>query len=81
MPVVRSHSIEQIEKDGEGVAGRMDAQSRAAIAGAGLRACIATTDVHEYGKILVETVLRERPCRVILETTPAPIERPPVIAA
>jgi methylmalonyl-CoA mutase cobalamin-binding subunit len=24
-----------------------------------LRACIATTDVHEYGKILVETVLRE----------------------
>jgi methylmalonyl-CoA mutase cobalamin-binding subunit len=24
-----------------------------------LHACIATTDVHEYGKILVETVLRE----------------------
>ena len=24
-----------------------------------MRACIATTDVHEYGKILVETVLRE----------------------
>jgi methylmalonyl-CoA mutase cobalamin-binding subunit len=58
-PVVRSHSIEQLESDGEGLAGRMNAGSRASIARAGLRACIATTDVHEYGKILVETVLRE----------------------
>ena len=37
----------------------MDPDNRASIARAGLRACIATTDVHEYGKILVETVLRE----------------------
>ena len=34
-------------------------RARGNIAKAGLRACIATTDVHEYGKILVETVLRE----------------------
>jgi hypothetical protein len=58
-PVVRSHSIEQLEKDGEGLVGRMNPDDRAQIARAGLRACIATTDVHEYGKILVETVLRE----------------------
>jgi methylmalonyl-CoA mutase cobalamin-binding subunit len=58
-PVVRSHSIEQLERDGEGLAGRMNSGTRAEIARAGLRACVATTDVHEYGKILVETVLRE----------------------
>jgi methylmalonyl-CoA mutase cobalamin-binding domain/chain len=37
----------------------MSAENRSKIGRAGLRACIATTDVHEYGKILVETVLRE----------------------
>jgi methylmalonyl-CoA mutase cobalamin-binding subunit len=58
-PVARSHSIEQIERDGEGLVGQMSSDTRARIARAGLRACIATTDVHEYGKILVETVLRE----------------------
>ena len=58
-PIVRSHSIEQLERDGEGLVGRMNPDNRANIARAGLRACIATTDVHEYGKILVETVLRE----------------------
>ncbi|MGE0211561.1 MAG: cobalamin-dependent protein [Parvibaculaceae bacterium] len=58
-PLVRSHSIEQLEREGEGMVGRMDADHRKRIAKAGLKAVIATTDVHEYGKILVETVLRE----------------------
>jgi len=58
-PLVRSHSIEQLEREGEGMVGRMDTDQRKRIAGAGLKAVIATTDVHEYGKILVETVLRE----------------------
>lgn len=58
-PLVRSHSIEQVERDGEVLVGRLPGADRAAITGAGLRACIATTDVHEYGKILIETVLRE----------------------
>lgn len=58
-PVVRSHSIEQLEREGEGVVGRVSQERRAAIARARFRGCIATTDVHEYGKILVETVLRE----------------------
>src|SRR5205814_2265372 len=48
-PFVRSHSIEQLERDGKGVAGRIKDESRAAIAQARFRACIATTDVHEYG--------------------------------
>jgi methylmalonyl-CoA mutase cobalamin-binding subunit len=58
-PIVPSHSIEQLETEGEGLVSRMKADSRATITCAGFRACIATTDVHEYGKILVEAVLRE----------------------
>jgi methylmalonyl-CoA mutase cobalamin-binding subunit len=64
-PVVRSHSIEQLEKDGEGIVGQMKPDSRERIAQAGFRACIATTDVHEYGKILVETVLRELNVQIV----------------
>jgi methylmalonyl-CoA mutase cobalamin-binding subunit len=59
MPIARTHSIEQLESSGEGIVAHMPQAGRESIAGAGLRACIATTDVHEYGKILVETVLRE----------------------
>ncbi|HKG74722.1 MAG TPA: cobalamin-dependent protein [Aestuariivirgaceae bacterium] len=58
MPLVRSHSIEQLEQEGEGLLGRMTLSDRNAIAAAGLRGCIATTDVHEYGKVLIETVLK-----------------------
>lgn len=63
--VVRSHSIEQLERDGEGLVGKMNPDNRANIVRAGLRACIATTDVHEYGKILIETVLRELGVNII----------------
>jgi methylmalonyl-CoA mutase cobalamin-binding subunit len=58
-PVVRSHSIEQLEEMGEGLVARMEDAAREQIRKAGFRACIATTDVHEYGKILIETVLRQ----------------------
>ncbi|MGF7159411.1 methylmalonyl-CoA mutase cobalamin-binding domain/chain [Rhodoligotrophos appendicifer] len=58
-PVVRSDSIEQLEAAGEGIVGKMEPGHRRAITTAGLKGCLATTDVHEYGKILVETVLRE----------------------
>jgi methylmalonyl-CoA mutase cobalamin-binding subunit len=35
----------------------MEADARRRIETAGLRGCVATTDVHEYGKILIESVL------------------------
>jgi methylmalonyl-CoA mutase cobalamin-binding domain/chain len=54
---VRSHSIEQLEEEGEGLVARLPPAHRDSIANARLRACVATTDVHEYGKILIETVL------------------------
>jgi methylmalonyl-CoA mutase cobalamin-binding subunit len=56
-PIVRSHSIEELEETGEGLVARMEEAARDRVRNAGLRACIATTDVHEYGKILIEAVL------------------------
>ena len=58
IPVVRSTSIEEVEDSGAGYIAALEPAARQAIRGAGFRACLATTDVHEYGKILVETVLR-----------------------
>jgi len=56
-PISPSHSIEQLEEMGEGLTARMDTEARQCIEVAGLRGCVATTDVHEYGKILIESVL------------------------
>src|SRR5262245_8872706 len=64
-PLVRSHSIEQLEDEGEGLVARLSAADRESIANAKLRACIATTDVHEYGKILIETVLGKLGIQII----------------
>jgi methylmalonyl-CoA mutase cobalamin-binding subunit len=58
-PLVPSHSIEQLEEAGAGLVARLDEGARTHIKNARFRACIATTDVHEYGKILLETVLRK----------------------
>lgn len=57
-PIVRSTSIEQVEESGEGFLARMAPAARERVRKAKLKACVATTDVHEYGKILVETVLK-----------------------
>ncbi|HMK68107.1 MAG TPA: hypothetical protein VK433_06135 [Stellaceae bacterium] len=56
-PISPSHSIEQLEEMGEGLTARMASDARSRIESAGLKGCVATTDVHEYGKILIESVL------------------------
>jgi methylmalonyl-CoA mutase cobalamin-binding subunit len=65
IPIARSYSIEQLEHDGEGLVRRLARSERDPIARAGLKACVATTDVHEYGKILVESVLRQLDVEII----------------
>src|SRR5262249_21141336 len=64
-PVVRPHSIEELEAMGEGLVARMAEPARERIKAAGFRACVATTDVHEYGKILIETVLRQLDVEIV----------------
>ena len=56
-PVVRATTVAALAAQGRGVADTLGAGDRAAMRGAGFRACVTCTDVHEYGKILVETAL------------------------
>ena len=56
-PVVRANTVAAVEAQGRGVVAAIDAATRAEIRQNGLRACVTCTDVHEYGKILVETAL------------------------
>jgi hypothetical protein len=56
-PLVQATTVAALEAQGKGVAAALAAGDRARLREAGLKACVTCTDVHEYGKILVETVL------------------------
>lgn len=56
-PLVKASTITALERDGEACVRRLEAKSRAAIRKAGLKGCLASTDVHEYGKIVVGAAL------------------------
>ncbi len=55
--LVRASAMDGIEGAAEAEVAALDGRERARIAAAGLVACVASTDVHEYGKLLVEAVL------------------------
>ena len=55
--VVRATTIGALESRAEGVVMALDPDQREVIERAALTACVTCTDVHEYGKILVEAVL------------------------
>ena len=56
-PVVRATTVAAVEAQGRGVVASLAAEDQAQLRKAGLRGCVTCTDVHEYGKILVETAL------------------------
>ena len=57
-PVVLVENIAELEALGAEVLGDLPADQAEAIRGRGYTACVATTDMHEYGKILLEQVMR-----------------------
>lgn len=57
VPVVQATTFTELQKNASQHLAALDDGARAAIGGADFAACVATTDVHEYGKILVENVL------------------------
>ncbi len=57
-PLVYVGSIEEIEQSGRRYVARMDGEARERIRKGRFKILVATTDVHEYGKMLVESVLR-----------------------
>jgi len=56
-PVVRATTVAALEAQGEGIAAFLSQPEREAVRRAGFTACVTCTDVHEYGKILLEAVL------------------------
>jgi methanogenic corrinoid protein MtbC1 len=58
-PVVRATTVAGLEVQGFGVVEALSADERDVLVSAGFKACVTSTDVHEYGKILVETVLEQ----------------------
>jgi hypothetical protein len=58
-PLVPGSTIPALEARGEAFVDGLSAHEREFLGGAGFRACVTSTDVHEYGKILVEAVLRQ----------------------
>jgi methylmalonyl-CoA mutase cobalamin-binding subunit len=65
LPVERSTSIEEMEDSGEGFAAALAPEAREAIRLAGLRGCLATTDVHEYAKIMLGAIFDRLEIEVI----------------
>jgi len=65
VPLVRATTVAALESQGEGVVRAVDAAQREVIEHARLTACVTCTDVHEYGKILVEAVLEHLDVAVV----------------
>jgi methylmalonyl-CoA mutase cobalamin-binding domain/chain len=59
MPLVKATTVASVEAQGERVVAALEDDERQAIRAAGFTACVTSTDVHEYGKVLVATVLRQ----------------------
>jgi len=64
-PVVRATTVAALEARGAALAGRLSATEQAEVRRAGLAACVTCTDVHEYGKLLLEAALRSLGVRLI----------------
>jgi methylmalonyl-CoA mutase cobalamin-binding subunit len=64
-PLVKASTLDELEREAERIAGEVTPEDREAIAAADLSVCLASTDVHEYGKILAEALCRRLGVRVI----------------
>ncbi len=56
-PLVASATLTDLESKGRALATELDEDQRALIGKAAFTACVATTDVHEYGMVLVQSLL------------------------
>ncbi len=58
IPVVQATTLNVLEKQSEEIIANLDKDTHEKIENAGFTACSTCTDVHEYGKLLVEEVLK-----------------------
>ncbi len=59
LPMVKASPISELQNHARRCLDALDPETRETIRGAQLVGCLATTDVHEYGKLLLETVLQQ----------------------
>lgn len=64
-PLVVAPPVKELARLAARTVGSLTAAERRRLAGAGLTVCAAATDVHEYGKLLVETALDEAGVRTL----------------
>ncbi|WP_455373416.1 cobalamin-dependent protein [Limibacillus halophilus] len=57
-PLIEASPVAELNRRAEQVAQALDDAGRERLAAAGLVVCVASSDVHEYGKLLVEQSLR-----------------------
>ena len=65
VPLVPATTVAALEARGEGLVDSLSRTEQEAVRRAGFTACVTCTDVHEYGKLLVEAVLRRLDVEVV----------------
>ncbi len=63
--LVKASTLDDLEREALRIVGAVDPEDRERITRANLSVCLASTDVHEYGKILAEALCRHLEVRVI----------------
>ncbi|MDG1437467.1 MAG: cobalamin B12-binding domain-containing protein, partial [Emcibacteraceae bacterium] len=64
-PIIRATTVAELENKANEVANFLNAEEKEVIKDRGFKACVACTDVHEYGKVLLEGVLNKIDVNVI----------------
>ncbi|MCC3861204.1 cobalamin-dependent protein [Pseudemcibacter aquimaris] len=64
-PVIKATTVAELENKADEVAEFLSAEEKEIIKDKRFRACVACTDVHEYGKVLIEAVLNKVDVNVI----------------
>jgi methylmalonyl-CoA mutase cobalamin-binding subunit len=64
-PLVKASTLDELEREALRIVGAVRREDRERITRADLSVCLASTDVHEYGKILAEALCRHLEVRVI----------------
>ena len=77
VPLVPATTVAALEARGEGLVDSLDRPEQEAVRQAEFTACATCTDVHEYGKLLVEAVLR----RLDVEVVDAGVSTDPDVVA
>ncbi len=64
-PVVKATTLEELENKANELIHFLSEEDQEVIKERGIKACVACTDVHEYGKVLVEAVLKKLNLEII----------------